>query len=146
MATNDNLALNLARRRIHDYAGETASWAQQHAEAMECRDCEEFLQKGISAYKWLRRAEETMREADSEGLFDFDTELREAVGDLYQAWLQTLPLVENWIAALQQRGYSLDNLADFQAVREAVQDVIDQKDWQSSATRARVRCSSEEPW
>lgn len=143
---NDILALILARRRIHEYADGTASWARHHADAMECRGCEEILHKGINAYKWLRRAEETMREADSEGLFDFDSELRSGVGELYEAWLQPLPLLENWIVTLQQKGFCLDNLAEFEATREAVQDAIDQKDWQSRATRARVRSSADESW
>ncbi|HUG91645.1 MAG TPA: hypothetical protein VML55_12465 [Planctomycetaceae bacterium] len=42
---------------------------------MQYRACEEMIEAGLDAYRWLRRAEGTLREADDRGLFNFTSEV-----------------------------------------------------------------------
>ena len=85
---------------------------------MECRDCEEFLAEGIEAFRWLRTAEDIMREGDYQGVFEFTAELQKVLDLLYSAWLVPLEFVENWISSLAARGYTPKNLPKFRKVCE----------------------------
>jgi hypothetical protein len=141
-----NLVLNLAHRRVRAYSEETDRLIGDHHEAMHCRDCEDFLQNGIDTLLRIRRAEETLREADYEGIFAFDAATRSAVGALYRTWLQPCEFAETWIAELREMGHVPDNLDEFRAACEFAKDAVAQVDWQERATRARALTSSEEPW
>jgi hypothetical protein len=142
----NDVLLELARRRIEAYAGETCELMRRHAEAMACRDCEDFLRLGIDAHKWLRRAEETLREAAYEGLLDFGPELHAAIDALNDAWLQPCEFAERWIAALAAGGYFPENLNEFQAACESVRDRAERRDWQVRASRPRVLHATDEDW
>lgn len=142
----DNLALMIAHRRVHAYADESDRLMQRHAEAMECRDCEEFLKKGMDAFKWLRCAEETMREADYEGLYEMTAEVRSALDRLSAAWLTPCEFAETWISSLAERGYAPDNLKEFRETCEEAEDLVQRRHWQNQATAMRALNSAEEVW
>ena len=139
----DNLALRLAQRRVHSYADEVL---QHHAHAMECRDCELFLQKGIDAHRWLSQAEETMRESDAEGIFSFSREMQDALGTLYQTWLGPCAFAEQWIDDLLKRNFHPDNLEDFRRVCDEVRDIVERQDWQTRTRKSRIIHHAEESW
>ena len=143
---SDNLALSLARIRVHAYADASGELMKQHAEAMECRDCEDFLKMGIEAYQWLQRAEDTMREADYAGIFEFTRETRETLDTLYVAWLKPCEFAEKWIASLNNRSYFPDNLSKFRDACERAQESVQNRDWQNRATNTRVLGTAEESW
>ena len=142
-STTGNFVLDIATRRVHRYADDLM---RDHAQAMECRDCEEHLQQGIDAYKWLRRAEETLREADYEGILTFSKDLEMAIDTLYKAWLGPAEHAERWIKALRQKGYTPDNLNDFREICEDVKEIVGGREWGSKATKARASASAVEPW
>lgn len=142
----DNLALIIARRRVHDYATESHELMQNHAEAMECRDCEDFLAKGIDAFKWLRNAEDTMREADYQGVFEFSEPIQQALDALYEMWLVPCRFADTWIESIAARGYVPDNLKKFREACEEADYTVQHRDWKKKATKARVSSSAEEEW
>ena len=61
---DENIILQVARGRVDKYAGESVDLMRQHAEAMECRDCEDYLKRGIDAFKWVQRAQDMLRELE----------------------------------------------------------------------------------
>lgn len=146
----DNIILSLASRRVRAFADDEQrrheTLIQSHEDALACRDCEGFLQLGIEAFKWLRRAEETMREADYEGLFDFDRETQDALDALYEAWIPPCKYAEEWIRILGERGYRPDNLDEFRNAQEGVSEIIEHRDWKSRARTYRAVAEAEEPW
>ena len=143
---SDNLALMIARRRVQAYKNESDELVQRHAEVRESRDCEAFLAQGVEAFKWLKNADDTMRKADYQGVFEFSRDLRQAVDLLYQAWLIPCEFAESWIASLANRGYAPDNLSRFRSACEEAEFIVQQRDWQNAATASRVLASSEEEW
>jgi hypothetical protein len=143
---SDNMILNLAHHRVHAYAEQSDVLMRQHAEAMECRDCEVFLQRGIDANKWLRCAEESMREADKEGIFTFSQEIQDTLDALYLAWINPCEFAERWIQSLAERGYQPENRDDFRRACEETKDLLERRDWQKKAANARVLSTSKEPW
>ena len=85
----------------------------RHAEAIDCRDCEDLLQLGIDAFKWLGRADRVIRSAVYRGLAEYDPSLDVALAALYAEWLKPCTFAEGWIAQQEQRGFRVDNLAEF---------------------------------
>ena len=134
---SNNLTLSMARKRVREYAAETDSLMANHAEAMECRDCEEWLKRGIDAQFWLCRAEEIMRAADEDGLCEFDTEMRRALDCLYEMWLRPCEFAETWIASLATRGYTPDNLGEFRDACDMARDIVERRHWKNVAGNAR---------
>lgn len=113
---------------------------------MECRDCEDFLRKGVESARFLRIAENIFRDADYRGISPFDDDIRSAIESLYVAWFNPCDFAEKWIADLGARGYTPDNVATFRQACEEMRDAIERKDWLSHATNARVVSLAEEPW
>jgi hypothetical protein len=142
----ENLALTLAHRRVHAYADESDELIRRHAEAMECHDCEDFLKKGIDAFKWLRRAEETVREADYEGIRETTPEIQESLALLYAAWMTPCEFAERWISSLAMRGYTPGNVEKFRSACEEAEETLQRRSWQSRANAARALNSAEEEW
>jgi hypothetical protein len=142
----DNILLRLAHLRVHDYADESTDLMKRHEDAMECRDCEDFLKKGIAASKFLRMTDDIFREADAKGLASYDDEIRNAVQSLYVAWFNPIESVENWVQYLAARDYVPDNLEEFRKTCEEMRELSERRDWQARATSSRVLSSAEESW
>ena len=88
----------------------------QHRQAMECRDCEEFLQSGIEAFKCIQWAEETLRAAVVEFHVDLPFEKTgRIIRTLYRQWFGPVEFARQWIAKNQANGYLPDNLTEFRA-------------------------------
>jgi hypothetical protein len=143
---SDNFVLKLAHLRIHEYADDFGDLMSRHEDAMECRDCEEFLQRGIESARFLFIAENIFRDADYRGISPYDDELRNAVESLYLAWFNPSEFADKWIDRLKTRGYVPDNLDTFRQTCESMRDAVERKEWQSHATAARLLTSADEPW
>ena len=93
---------------------------------MECRDCEEFLLQGMTAFRWLRHAEETFRQAALENLCTSQEDMEllkgamEALNILFAAWLRPREDTEKRIASLAGQ-FDVAHAADFRAACEYVQ-------------------------
>jgi hypothetical protein len=142
----DNLVLRLADSRVHEYADEVTKLADRDKEAVVCRDCGEFLRRGIESAKFLRVAEGIFRDADYRGIAPYDDDIRKAMEALYIAWLRPCEFAERWIETLRGQEYVPDNLDAFRQVCDEMRDAVERKAWQSHATTARVLATAEEPW
>jgi hypothetical protein len=80
---------------------------------MNCRDCEEYLQKGITAFRWLERAEEVVTEAENDCVRANDQQVHDAIESLYRLWLGPCEYAEQWIAGVSEDGYFPDNIDEF---------------------------------
>lgn len=124
-----NVLLDLAESVVDEYAADSDALMQSHREAMECAECEEVLAKGIRAYELLKRAEDTFREADSRGLFDYSESLQSAVDRLYAAWLGPSAVAERWIERLEQLGLPPANREQFCATCHEVRAIVEDRRW-----------------
>ena len=142
----ENINLELARRRVERY-GDGASNADALARNGENgNSCNDLLRRGIEAYRWLVRAEETLREACYEGLFTFTPEVKNSLAAMYESWLKSSELAEPWINAHCQTGEPLEYLHDFRSAQESVEEILAHVDWNSRAQAAREDRMAEEPW
>ena len=118
--TVEPLALRIARERVGRYRDESDDLMRRHAEAIDCRDCEDFLQLGIEAFNWLGRADQTIRQEVFAGRLEHDPEVDSALAALYSEWLKPCGYAEHWVAVQRERGFRVDNLEEFRkCCREA---------------------------
>lgn len=149
--TTIDYSLGFAQKHVRKYRAQDEIMAA-HSEAMTCRDCEDYLELGIKAYKWLRQSDCTLREAALDEDFDVPEEIPDIIATLYRAWLEPCAHAEKWIKQLEGRGFRLKNLHEFRDACEYVQqqvrlidaeeelehafqgDVFDEKFWQEAHT------------
>ena len=132
-------SLQLAQKRVDDYRRKDETIAA-HEDAMACRDCEDFLESGIEAFKWLRRADLTLREAAVAGI-QVPDDAPEAIASLYRAWLVPCPHAQQRIKQQVERDFRLRNLREFQEACEYVKQqvrLLDMDDQLEGAFRGDV--------
>lgn len=105
-------SLQIASNHVDRYRRRDEKLMVEHRQAMECRDCEEFLQSGIEAFNWLAHADMTMREASVLGL-EVPQDTVSALETLYRVWLLPCAHAEEMIAKQRERGYEPSNIQEF---------------------------------
>ena len=96
----------------------------RHVSAMECRDCEDFLQLGIDAFNWMIRADEQFREAIFDGRIEYDAETDESLSLLFRTWLKPSSYAEKWAAEQTERGFTLEKIAQFRQCVTEVRAIV----------------------
>jgi len=124
----DNLAYRTARSHIRDFASESDELMLRHDEAMQCRNCETYLQLGIDAFSWLERADSQIRTSLAEGKFLPDAEVDAAFEFLYRLWLRPCKFANDWIAIQLKRDYAIDNLEKFQECASKAREIVENSD------------------
>ena len=146
MSFSDALEYQIAQRRVREF---TDPVMDEHHQAMDSLDCEDFLEKGIRAEESLARLEETLREAIYLGLLVNPVHgpgAKEALDEFYHAWLNRCEEADQWVARVLANGYRPTNLNAFLHCRESVEARVAQADWMSRSASSRQQRFSEEPW
>lgn len=130
---SEDLTLKYARQHVAHYREEHKLMAD-HREAMDCFDCEAYLQLGIDAFHWLVKADAVIRRAIYRGVYEHDPEVDAALQDLFRGWLEPCGNAEKWVAVPEKRGYTVSNLDEFRNCCEEVRAIVKsfdetEKDW-----------------
>ncbi len=120
------LALRTARKHVQNFERESTAAVvmQEHHDAMECRNCEDFLQLGIDAFHWVMNADCRMRVAVSEGDVAADDSFELLLLALCSQWLVPCAFAEQWIARLEADGFKLDNAEEFRNCRREMSAIV----------------------
>ncbi len=111
MAVEVDYSLELARKHVNSYGQHTA---------MKCGD---FLRHGIEAYRWLRQADHTVRQAAREGL-EVSPETVSVLSELYRLWCRPCSHAEKLIAEQEARGLSVAGVKEFREARDFAEGQI----------------------
>ncbi len=139
-----DLSLRLAKKFVEQYESRFEEIMHRHSEAMECRDCQEFLVEGLNAYRWLRNAEETFRQAAVENLCTTEEDMEllkkgiEALNVLFAAWLRPREDAEKRIANLAGQ-FDVAHATNFRAACEYAQRKIQKIEMQNAIEDAFQR-------
>jgi hypothetical protein len=112
-------SLRLAEKHVEEYDERDKKLIAAYRAAMKCRDCEEFLQLGIDACKFIRQADTVLRQAAVEGL-EVPVEAKDALSRLYRGWLAPCPRAEERIKQQEMQGFKPSNLKEFRDACEYV--------------------------
>jgi hypothetical protein len=132
-----DLSLQLAQKFVEEYENRYDEIMRRHCEAMECRDCEEFLLQGLNAFRWLRHAEETLRQAAAENLCTTPEDMEllktatESLNTLFAVWLRPRADAEKRIANLAGQ-FDVAHAKDFRDACEYVQRKIQKLEMQNA--------------
>lgn len=96
----------------------------KHKQAMECLDCESFLQLGIDAFNWLNRADEQIRYSILKGKMEHDPQVDEAIQVLFEAWMVPCKIAHEMVKLQRERNFKLDNLDEFLRVEANVKAIL----------------------
>lgn len=140
---HDCLELQIARSQMDRFEHVADPLMQDVYQAEDCRQCEEFLQKGITAFDSIARAEQVIFLADNEGIIDCSPELLLLVKELYARWLGPCKRADAWIERVEANGFVVDNLAKYRDCCEAVQDWLEHNEWQDLSRAAREQLIEE---
>lgn len=141
--TLESLELAIAQKYLDEYSADALDGQRQCEEAAAC---ERRLEQGIEAFKWIARAEETIRQAVYEGLIDFSRELEEAIEALYSGWLAPWEQLQALVREQILQGAELDNVAEFAKCRNSVRDWIERHEWAKASKASQERRLKSEPW
>ena len=133
----ETLAFRTARRHVNNFAGESQELMKRHREAVECWECQAFLQLGIDAFDWLVRADAGYREAVYRRTAEYNPEVDGELRRLFTEWLNPCTLANEWITVQLERGYTLDNLNRFRDCESEVRAIVDCKDEDSMSDALR---------
>ncbi|RIK82443.1 MAG: hypothetical protein DCC68_06510 [Planctomycetota bacterium] len=117
------VALRTAEKHVSNYEAESALMAA-HQEALECLDCEAFLDLGIDAFNWLMKATKVVRTV---ALREDDEAIERAEASLRawrKAWLGPCDLAETWAGLQIARGFNIENLDKFRACCAAMRQIV----------------------
>ncbi len=120
----NNLAYRNAQKHVEFYS-EESSLMKAHAEAMDCRDCEAFIQMGIDAFHWLIRADRVYRTAVYRGEIQYMPEFEKMLTELCQKWLEPCEAADGWIEKQRTKGFTIDNLAEFRECTEEMLAIVE---------------------
>ena len=111
---SSDLSFELAQKHTQSFAENVL---HEHHDAMQCRDCEEMLEAGITAFKWIVIAEKVLREADQNGIMDLTLETENAITALWEYWIKPVEKAEQLIAQTLEKGFVPDNMNEFRNVK-----------------------------
>ncbi len=136
---DQDYSLKLAKKHVEEYSKQDSIKAL-HNEAMECRDCEDWLEIGLEAFRWLKQADQTIRQAAVEG-FAVSSSAPNSIATLYRAWLRPCDRAEGLAKEQIGRGFRLKNLTEFREACEFVRQqvrIIDLEDALDEAQQGEV--------
>jgi hypothetical protein len=115
----DSLAYRTARNHLQAFAGE-GDIIEKSYEAMECRDCEDFIRMGMDSIAWIQRLDSRVRVLCAKGTLVPNAEGDERIDDLYRAWLKPCALAVQWANVQKARDFDVDNLDELLRLKEIV--------------------------
>jgi hypothetical protein len=140
--TLESLELVIAQKHLRDYSVDAMNG---HHQAERPSACQRLLQ-GIEAFKWIVRAEETIRQAAYDGLLDYSKEVDDALEALYRGWLAPCEQIEALARQEIVQDGELDCAREFAACRDNARDWIERHEWAKASQRSRQRRFESEPW
>ncbi len=140
----NSIEYRIAKQYVDEFADDVIM--KEHKHAMDCMDCEEWLNKGITAHLWITQVENTLRVASYEGLVVLTTEVKDAIETLYRLWLRPCAEADEWIDRVLANGRTPENLGEYRECKAKIIDQIQRQEWLKLGQKARKRRFAEEAW
>ena len=104
-----------AEKRIAEYVGcsQYDSVVEASRLAVDCMDCEAFLDCGIRTFEFVMHVDERIREAIITEKIAYDEDVDQAILQLIKAWLGTVPDAMRWIERCERGHYTVANRGEF---------------------------------
>lgn len=119
----DSIALRAASRHVRDFSDENLM--ALHYEAIDCWDCEAFLQLGIDAFDWIITADQHLRRLIYVGQVevDFDS-CEEQLLSACKQWLVKSSEAIEWLQKHETSGNRVKNAERFRTCYEEMIAIV----------------------
>lgn len=128
MLIDQILDYRTAKQHIQQFSDEADDFLQEHHEAIECLNCESYLQLGIEAFRWLRRADAAVTTFARQGKLTPTIAIDAAIESLYRGWLVPCAFADRWIDTQASRGFQLKNLTAFRECETEARSIVHEID------------------
>lgn len=126
MSVRDTISLEAAKKSAAQYAAVFhEDLMKRHRAAMNCWECESFLQLGINTFDWLLRADRELRMLAFQTNSDVPSEIKEAIESNCRAWLEPCEFAEQWVLELARSGHRPENLDEFRRCCEEMRAIVE---------------------
>lgn len=105
------------------FEDESVGLMAEHRAAMNCYDCEAFLQLGIDAHRWLVRFNSDLRKVDDR--IDLgEAKPAELLMALSRQWMTSCEFALNWIKQVEIIGFDVQNKREFENAIATVRVIL----------------------
>lgn len=125
---------DIAKSRVAQFQDPTIDPLMvDHQAAMNCFDCEAFVQTGIDAIRWLGLAEQAVMNQHKQGEALVPEEFYPWLDECYNNFLRRSELAKKWISECAARGYDVANAVEFANCLETAVDWLEQRAWRNQS-------------
>ena len=130
--------LEIAKSRVAQFEDAVNPLMIDHQAAMNCFDCEAFIQTGIDAVCWLGLAEQAVLNQHKSGATLVPQEFYPWLEGGYNTFLRRSEFAKQWIGECDSRGDSLAKADEFDRCVESAADWLEQRHWLKRSSRSRI--------
>ena len=108
-------------------------------DADQRQDCDDCLQLGIEAFRWLQKASAGYQDDVYSGRSEYDDDAERQITDLYERWLKPCTAAKSWIVDLHERGLPPGNSGEFHRCCIEAAETLEERRMAEAARRARLQ-------
>ena len=102
---------------------EQEAWKSQHGEAMECRDFEDLLRRGLTYYNMIRFADEAWSRKVQGGRLPFKKAKLTEIHRLYEWWFKPCDAIMSRLQKME-KGFRIDGAEEFRDACRFVRSIL----------------------
>ena len=102
---------------------EQDAWKAQHAEAMECRDFEDLLRRGLTFYQMIRFTDKAWSRKVQDGRLPFKKGKLREIHQLYEWWSKPCDSVMSRLQEME-KGFRIDGAEEFREACRFVRSIL----------------------
>ena len=125
--------LEIAKNRVAQFEDAVDPLMIDHQAAMNCFDCEAFLQTGIDAIRWLVLAEQAVMNQHKLGVTLIPKEFYPWLEGCYNNFVRRSAFAKKWISECDSRGDEVANAEEFDRCVESAEDWLEQRAWRNQS-------------
>lgn len=137
--TLQSLDLAIAQKQVRDLSDALARISHQDA----CQECQYRLQEAVEAYRWITRAEESIRQGVYYGLIECTPHLDEAMQALYRDWVDSSEQTEKLVAHHTECGGEPLDVREFLEVSSLAREKVNSMAWVRKSRKFRSQPTHE---
>ncbi len=97
---------------------------EEHEQAMDCWNCQSFVQLGIEACEWLIETDTVLQNCIVTGQIEYSRKRELALQELFRRWLKPCEFANRWIDEQYKRGHVIENLDEFRKCQREMKAIV----------------------
>ncbi len=100
--------VDLVKGNLDQYNLATDSWLNDHRQAMQCLDFEEFLRFGLTFFEFINHLDESWRHRVRRKIETYSPECHDIILELYRLWMRPCDKLIQVIERFEADGFDIE--------------------------------------